>query len=136
EAQVYPHVVGMTPADTRRHVKAIVAAVDHTAAERRRMQKKKERRTWVSDRGDGRVLGGIEMSAEDGVSWHAALTELIRLVFPATDERTVDQQRADLAAVLPLAMLEISAKTGRNEAGHSPVQVLQRMLGLPVDGVA
>jgi hypothetical protein len=134
EARVYPAVLGMTPADTRRHVKAVVAAVDHEAAERRRLAKKNDRRTWVSDRGDGRVLGGIEMSAEDGVSWHSALTELARLVYPATDERTLDQQRADLAAVLPQVLLEIHAETGRNDQGLTPVQVIQQVLGLPVEG--
>ncbi|MCU1621744.1 MAG: hypothetical protein JWL79_589 [Frankiales bacterium] len=126
EARVYPAVVGMTPAETRRHVKAVVAAVDHEAAERRRQRKRAERRTWVSDRGDGRVLGGIEMSAEDGVLWHDALAELVRLVFPAGEHRTVDQQRADVAALLPQVLLE-------TRPGMSPVQVLKRLLGLPVD---
>jgi hypothetical protein len=129
EARLYPAVVGMTPADTRRHVKAVVAAVDHEAAERRRQRKRAERRTWVSDRGDGRVLAGIEMSAEDGVLWHDALAELVRLVFPAGEHRTVDQQRADVAALLPQVLLE-------TRPGRSPVQVLKRLLGLPADGMA
>ncbi|MDX6215195.1 MAG: hypothetical protein QOG99_779 [Frankiales bacterium] len=126
EARLFPAVVGMTPADTRRQVRAVVAAVDHEAAERRRRGKRKERRTWVSDRGDGRVLGGIEMSAEDGVLWHDALSELVRLVFPAGEHRTLDQQRADVAALLPQVLLQ-------TRAGMSPVQVLKRLLGLPVD---
>ena len=109
ETKALPKLAGLTSGDTRRVVKRIVVQVDAEASEARRQAKIRERRIWNSPRPDGRAVIGAELSAEDAGSFERALKALAKNLYgphqPApdgsVDQRTLDQQCADLFASLP-----------------------------------
>jgi hypothetical protein len=101
EALVIPAVLGLTAGDTTREVKRVIAKLDHLAAEKRRQEEKAKRRVWNSPRPDGRALIGGELSAEDAGIFMKQLDDLAKATFTDADDRTDDQQRADLFRHLP-----------------------------------
>lgn len=101
EQLVIPEVLGLTAGDTSRELKRVIVKLDHLAAEERRQEEKKKRRVWNSPRPDGRALIGGELSAENAGLFGKNLDDLARATFTDEDDRTDDQQRADVFAYLP-----------------------------------
>jgi hypothetical protein len=101
EALVIPEVLGLTPGDTRREIARVIVKLDHLTAEKRRQDEQKKRRVWDSPRPDGRALIGGELSAEDAGIFTRQLDDLAKATFTGADDRTEDQQRADLFRYLP-----------------------------------
>lgn len=101
EKLALPRVQGCTSGDTRRLVRRVVVKLDADASDRRRKQKAAERRVWESPRPDGRGFVGAEQSAEDAGLFMRSLKELASRTFDAGDDRTLDQQCADLFSLLP-----------------------------------
>ncbi len=101
EQRTLDAIRGLTSGDSRRLIKRAVVQVDVENTSRRRDHQAKQRRVWSSPRPDGRAVVGAEQSAEDAGAFLRGLTALARSVNAATDPRTLDQQRADLFALLP-----------------------------------
>ncbi len=94
-------ILGLTSGDSRRLIKRAVVEIDVDNTARRREHQQYQRRVWNSPRPDGRAVVGAEQSAEDAGAFLRGLTALAQSVFDTTDPRTLDQQRADLFALLP-----------------------------------
>ena len=106
EREVLGRIVGLTSGDTRREVKRAVVHLDALATEVRRREQQRQRRVWTSPRPDGRGFVGAEQAAEQAGAFFRALGQLATATFDPADDRTLDQQRADVFSHLPEFALE------------------------------
>jgi Domain of unknown function (DUF222) len=95
EAQVLPRAAEQTPGQLRAAARRAVLRIDPHGAEQRRQHRVRDRAVVLDAGEDGTaVLTAVNLDAADAVAAYQRLDAYARTMSP-TDERTMDQRRAD-----------------------------------------
>ncbi|HVQ88358.1 MAG TPA: DUF222 domain-containing protein [Actinomycetes bacterium] len=118
EKRVLPKAVEQDITKLRKRIRRAVLSVDPTNAEERRKQQLEDRRVWVSPGDDGMAWLVAHLPAKDAHTIELAIDAAARASKASadpTDDRTLEQRRADMLAWPFTGALQAGVLTGPSD---------------------